>query len=241
MLKLVVANDILRVVPRLEAMKLSANSCQALVDELRNQQNKFSFPEGYNGRTLEAVVLAFAQKYLAAIVLQHPEEVIRVLNWLSTTRLSVLYPVFFEYLTHAKRVTPAYVTKSLIPLLPQLRTWALQHGGLDTAAYAFQRIVAAWVDKVLGPPPPPNATLATQLKDLARWTCPCAECVQAKNFLTKTAAPSVALSRIGAPKRKHVEGFLSAHARGLATYDMIRGSPQGLSVRTATNLSSYVG
>ena len=69
-----------RVVPRLEAMKLSTSSCQALVDELHSQQSKFRFPEGYSGRTLTAVILAFAQKYLAAFVPQQAAGILAVLE-----------------------------------------------------------------------------------------------------------------------------------------------------------------
>ena len=211
-------------------MQLSANSCQALVDELRSQQDKFTFPDGYTGRTLHSVVLAFAQKYIQTFTPQYVRDVVSMLDWISSAQLTPLYCVFIEHLTHSTKLTPTYISNMLVPLLPQIRTWAVQRGLLDTFAYAFQRIVATWVDKALGPPPTPNPTLATQLKDLSKWTCSCHECVQAKNSLTKSAEAAVHLDRIGAPKRRHVEQYLSAYARGIATYSTIGGSPQGLRV-----------
>ena len=217
-------------------MQLSAHSCQALVDELRSQQGKLTFPTGYAGRTLDSVILAFAQKYIRAFTPSYPKDVITVLDWMSSAGLTSLYLVLVERLTHSKKLTPTYISNMLIPLLPQIRTWAVQRGLLDTFAYAFQRIVAAWVDNVLGSPPAANPTLAKQLQDLSGWNCTCHQCVQAKNFLTKTADPVVHLARIGAPKRRHVEQYLSAYARGIATYSTIGGSPQGLSV-SVTNAS----
>ena len=95
---------------------------------------------------------------------------------------------------------------------------------------SFQRVMAAWTDKVLGAAPTGNAGLSEQLKGLSRWTCSCTYCNTARTFLIKTSGKSTSMTRIGAPNRKHVEQQLSAYARGVATYEMIRSTPQGLMV-----------
>ena len=77
-----------------------------------------------------------------------------------------------------------------------------------------------------------SATRAAQLQDLARWTrtCSCDPCTRAREALTQSTERSVRIERIGAQAKKHVESKLRAHAGLLATWTMLRTTPQGLEV-----------
>ncbi len=86
-----------------------------------------------------------------------------------------------------------------------------------------------WATVVLGQKPVQDPSAFTFL---THWTCSCAACHRAKDFLRKPSLdrPSLTLDRIGAPLRKHVEAYLYGRARLVATATMIRSSPQGLEV-----------
>lgn len=200
------------------------------VDEVREQRARFVFPEGYEGRTVDSVITAFAEKYIQSVALHSVAVVISVLNWCSSIQIPTLFPIVIGQSTHPKQLNAQYIRTVLIPLLPELRSWGLKNGMLDNLAPAFQKIVAAWNNKILGPSPEPNPKLAAQLKDLAKWACTCGHCSMAKNFLTKTAGSSTSLFKIGAPRRRHLEQQLIAHATGLATFATIRTTPQGITV-----------
>lgn len=211
-------------------MTLSDQAVREFADEVRGQRARFVFPEEYAGRTLDSVIITFAEKYIKFVPAQSPAVVMHVLNWCFSVQIPSLLQVAIDQFTHPAKLNAQYVRTVLVPLLPELRSWGLNNGILDSLAPAFQKIVAAWNDKILGPSPQPNPSLATQLKDLAKWTCSCEHCSTAKKFLTKMAGSSTSLPRIGAPSRKHLEQQLSVHARGLATFTMIRSTPQGLTV-----------
>lgn len=87
------------------------------------------------------------------------------------------------------------------------------------------------MEYVLGRTPAPNVSLSRQLTNLARWICSCHVCKQGRVFFSKSVQGSMTLERIGAPARKHVEGYLATYARSLATWDLVRTTPQSLSVR----------
>jgi hypothetical protein len=128
---------------------------------------------------------------------------------------------------NAQTESETLILNVLIPLLPQLRLWASQNNrNVDSMV---QKIVGTWT-KILGVAPTTDASLSNRLSVLARWTCDCQSCVNARNFLTKDASPTITLYRIGAVVRKHVEKYLTSHARGLATWDLVRSTPQSLSV-----------
>lgn len=217
-------------------MTLPASAVQLVVDELQAQQARAVCASDYPGPTLEDVMFSFAQKYIADVPLEKPESVITALEWSRSRcpgrpalRVSVL-----QRLLESSKMTSAYYLKTLLlPLLPLLRAWGIEHGLLDTLSPVFREIALAWIVKVLGQPPTPNATLETNLATLpSRWVCSCDPCTTARAFLT-TYTPGVTtkdLAGIGAKNRKHLEQKLAFHVRDMATFTMIATVPQGLQV-----------
>lgn len=124
-----------------------------------------------------------------------------------------------------------YVETQLAPLLPDMRALLVKYKQPLTSeafAIASRKIMLLWVQKVMGPRPPD--TTASLLGGLKGWTCNCDVCPPVRNFLTAKPEESNSWARIGAPKRRHLEAFLSKHARQIATFATIRSTPQGITV-----------
>jgi hypothetical protein len=125
------------------------------------------------------------------------------------------------------------ITNELVPLLGELVSMA-QTSGLSPSQEPFastiKKILLAWISLVLGPRPSKHIPMSTIQAIVARSTCKCQECLQVKGFLLGNTE-SITLSRIGAPKRRHVEQELSIpNIRELVTHRTIGRSPQGLEV-----------
>ncbi|KAL1750071.1 hypothetical protein FB107DRAFT_279987 [Schizophyllum commune] len=95
-------------------------------------------------------------------------------------------------------------------------------------ASLFTTIVGAWTKHILGPKPA-NATFNV-ITRLEGHRCSCRECASAFNWLANGSGKSLALNRIGAQSRKHLEKELTACATGAATWTMLPGKPQGLRI-----------
>lgn len=123
-----------------------------------------------------------------------------------------------------------YITNTLVPLVSELRKLAAEHQQPLTSpvfASALRRILCAWTDKVLGPKPADSSATIAQIN---AWACSCTTCAAVRTFLTSKPERSQTWHRIGAPTRKHVEGFLTRHARTAATWFTVGRSPQGITV-----------
>ncbi|KAH9936692.1 hypothetical protein B0H21DRAFT_699019, partial [Amylocystis lapponica] len=117
---------------------------------------------------------------------------------------------------------------TLVPLIPELRKLATKYQKPVTSPYfahAFRKIMSEWVTKVLGPMP---ADPSGRIASIKKWTCDCGTCSSVRKFLTERAERSQSWLCIGAPTRKHVEGFLEKYARGAATWATVGRSPQGI-------------
>jgi hypothetical protein len=132
-----------------------------------------------------------------------------------------------------KLLTARYVSHNLLSLLGELRNLSMKHRLSMTTepfAAAIRNIIAAWLEKVLGPFPEPQARATAVMATLAQHTCNCESCGRVRLFLTAQPERVLHLNRIGADNRRHVEAQLYQYARDAVTYTMIRGSPQGLIV-----------
>lgn len=209
-------------------MKLSAEGLQILIQEMNAKKDLFVYPAGYTGPTLQSMIAVLAKKTAASASIGSPQQILDALDWCLKQNVPELCDDIVQRCCAAPTSNKNYVKPVLVPLLPLLRKWAAQNKtDMDDTV---RKIVVMWTEKILGLLPAANATLSTQLTNLAKWTCMCNPCSSARNFF-KREDKSTQLYRIGAPARKHVESQLAAHARGLATWDMIRTTPQGLSVR----------
>ncbi|TFY70328.1 hypothetical protein EVG20_g2677, partial [Dentipellis fragilis] len=215
------------VVPKLKSARLTDTALKAIVEGIREHRTRFVFPGG-DTAPLEPVLLSFAERYALQTSLQTPISIISALNWSRDIQHAELcHKIIFRVL-NPPTADKNYVSNVLVPFLPEFRKWADKTRALETYASVFSNIVLLWLLKVLGPRPAADPTLTTRVKGLERWSCTCHACQRARTFLQAwQSQQTLRLERIGAPTRRHLEGYLNTHARGLATYTTITGSPQG--------------
>ncbi|KAK1228340.1 hypothetical protein PQX77_008593 [Marasmius sp. AFHP31] len=130
-------------------------------------------------------------------------------------------------------MTSEYLENYLVPLLPGICQLAQREGVAVSSqpfSSAIQIIMNYWAIVVLGTKPD-EVLYQRLLAKVQRYTCTQPSCVAVRRFLTTpNAERSMKLERIGAPARKHIEKELQTHAVGAATFNIIRSSPQGLTV-----------
>ncbi|OSD00799.1 hypothetical protein PYCCODRAFT_1469016 [Trametes coccinea BRFM310] len=130
---------------------------------------------------------------------------------------------------HPPKLDVAYISTYLGPLIPELHALLAKHKtpiSAEPFASTFCTILLYWVQHVMGPRP--LDTSATYIGALKAWTCNCHICPAVQTFLTSKPEESCSWQRIGAPTWRHVETFLTRHARAIATFDTFRTTPQGL-------------
>lgn len=224
------------VVPKLKSMVIPHSGCQAIVEELREQWNRFAFPDGYRSPTLDSITQHFSKQFAERVPLVDHPEVVRAFDWCISVQQPGLCATLVARLTQAHYLQERdLIQEVLLPLLPDLRKWGARHNMLDTLAPVFAKTMAAWVDYVLGPRPQTSTAATAQLDSLGHWTCPCEPCMHARGFLAKGTQRTVVLQRIGAPAKKHVEAYLAVRAAALANWETVRTSPQGLEVSATSS------
>lgn len=175
------------------------------------------------------MISTLAKRTTARVSIISTAAIISALDWCISIGTPELTADVVQRFTSSSQVNIQYISTVLVPLLPELQKWSAKNNrNMDLAT---RKILVTWIEKILGPCPAANSTLANQLNSLSRWTCSCHYCDCARAFLTKREQKSTRFDRIGAPSRKHLESFLGMHARDLATWDMVRTTPQGLIVR----------
>ncbi|KAJ8072943.1 hypothetical protein PM082_019806 [Marasmius tenuissimus] len=134
----------------------------------------------------------------------------------------------------APQMTSEYLRNTLVPLLPdlcQLAHWKGMAISSEPFASTIRTIMNNWVNIILGMKPS-EAAAQPLLARLQKYNCQDSNCVQVRKFLiTPNAQHSMELERIGAPARKHIEKELQTHAYGAATFETVRTTPQGLTIR----------
>jgi hypothetical protein len=131
------------------------------------------------------------------------------------------------------RTSKPYIESTLLGLVPEFKRISAQISvplSTEPFASALRSIFMLFANKVMGPKP--DSRKADDLGPaLRRWTCNCGECNEAKRFLLAPGdSPSIRISSIGAPKRKHVEGHVRTYVPSFATADVIQSRPQGVMV-----------
>lgn len=174
------------------------------------------------------MINTLAKRTAARVSIVTTTAIISALDWCISIGEAELTNDIVERFTSSSQASAQYINTVLAPLLPELQKWSTKNN--RDMNVATRKILVAWTKNVLGPLPATNPGLAAQLNNLTKWTCSCGYCNNARAFLTKKEEKSTQFYRIGAPSRKHLEGHLGVHARSLATWDMIRSTPQGLNV-----------
>ncbi|KAA1473716.1 hypothetical protein DENSPDRAFT_823200 [Dentipellis sp. KUC8613] len=215
------------VVPKLKLTRLTDTALKAIVEGIHEHRTRFVFPGG-DSAPVELVLLSFAETYILHTSLQTPYSVIDALDWCYRMQHAELCPKLISRILNPSTAGKNYINSVLIPLLPLFGKWAAENSVLETFSSTLSSIMLLWLSKVLGPRPAASSTLIAQIKGLKRWSCTCDSCQRARAFLkAQQSQQSLRLDRIGAPTRRHLEGHLNTHTRGLATYATIAGSPQG--------------
>lgn len=212
-------------------MDLTCQNLRDIVDEFRSGLGgQLVFPEGYEGRKLDAIVYDFAARYIDVVPLNDVRLILDILDWATTIHQNFT-GILLKRLLDPEVLTSDFVNDTLVPLVPRLCEWSTKRGVPDSLADALQAIMVAWVDRTLGLAPSTNVAVISQLnRMLSVWNCSCQHCTPAKVFLTEKLGMSKQFDRIGVSGRKHLEVQLTSHAQELATYDIIQTMPQGLMV-----------
>lgn len=204
---------------------LTIPSNRALALELHAQREHFPLPADYNGSSLQDTISSLARMYASDVKLTDKPAILAALQFCASVDRASLCTGMLH-----TACTTAHLSKTLLPLIPEIHLWAVAHGALDAITPVVQRIVSEWMDKELGDPPVPDAVLDRAVVKLADWTCACEACAAARTFLMDDPDESVELKEIGAPVRKHVERELLAHGQELAGFQTVYTVPHGLLV-----------
>lgn len=229
-------------IPQLGTLQLNVDVLRAFIQELRSHRATID-PER---KTLSPLLLRLLKKYINAISLT--THAARGYNWYQASVytkpainalgfcLQLNYPqackYVFDRLLNPSQLDVTYIKEQLAPLVPDLRGLLVKHKiplTLEPFATTFRRIMLCWVETVMGPRPHNSA--ASLMQYLAAWSCSCHGCAPVRTFLVARPAETLNLDRIGAPLRKHIERYLTQFASRIATFQMIRTTPQGLTVR----------
>ncbi|KAH9897752.1 hypothetical protein C8Q73DRAFT_370472 [Cubamyces lactineus] len=232
---------ITQVVPKLEGLKLDAVVLRSIIEEVHRRRTQID-PDGAR---VKGALLRLLKKYVGSVTLAAPtysasyylatinrtKPILDALEFCLTLQLPEACTFVLHRLLNPPKLDSQYITTQLAPLVPDLRPFLLKHQLLVTSepfATALRTIMLYWGRKVMGPRPPgvPQAYMDA----LKAWTCSCDICPAVRTFLTSKPEETMSWTRIGAPKRKHVENFLNFRARGIASHQMIRSTPQGLTV-----------
>ncbi|KAI9060522.1 hypothetical protein FKP32DRAFT_1595275 [Trametes sanguinea] len=234
------AGDVIsEAVPKLEQLKPDATIIRSLIEVLHSKTAQIDT----SGATVREVNLRLLKKYADSIVLTNAgyyartpaagvKPAIDALDLCFSVELPEACGFVFERLLRPPNLNVAYISTYLGSLVPELRALLAKHKtsiSVEPFASTFRTIMLYWVQHVMGPRP--ADTSATYLNALKSWTCNCNICPAVRTFLTSKPEDSFSWQRIGAPTRRHVESFLTSHARAIATFDTIRTTPQGLQVK----------
>ncbi len=235
-----------RVIPQLGTLQLNVNVLRAFIQELRSQRAVID-PER---KKLSPLLLQLLKRYINAISLTiyvaraqgvrynwngapvYTKPAIDALGFCLQLKLPQACKYVFDQLLNPSQLDEKYIKEQLAPLVPDLRALLLKHNQaltLEPFATAFRRIMLYWVQIVMGPRP--HNTAAPFMRDLTAWFCGCHGCSRVRTLLVARPAESLHMDRIGAQLRKHLEGYLAQFASRVATFQMIKTTPQGLTVR----------
>ncbi|KAL0573815.1 hypothetical protein V5O48_008123 [Marasmius crinis-equi] len=139
-----------------------------------------------------------------------------------TAALAIVVKCVLEH-----NLTADYLKSTLVPLIPglcQLAQWQGMSVSAEPFAWSVQTIMDNWAKTILGPKPN-KAAAAPLLAKLKKYTCTQDNCVKVQKFLA----------------RKHVKKEIQTHAFGAATFELIRTTPQGLTIKKHDMLQAIWG
>ncbi|TFK46617.1 hypothetical protein OE88DRAFT_876433 [Heliocybe sulcata] len=223
------------IVPKLKVLQLPEASMRRFVEEVHNRRGEFASAQGAEA-SLSPLTTDLVDYIIGKAVMVSPASAIEYLDFcLNTGNPASCVRVIMRLLNPGVTVSDAYIKQSLVPFIPELRRFLIRHKLSPTTepfSSAFKAIMTAWLNKFLGPKPS-EARMEQIIASVRRLDCSCLDCRSVVKFLgNRDSTQSVlTLSRIGAPKRRHVEQYLGRYCSLAATWALVSGSPQGLRVQ----------
>lgn len=218
----------LRVLPKLLQIPPNASGISAIFLELYELQPQLVPPEGLSSCSVQDVISSLVDKYVTTTPAASSSQVLEALDVLVQVRAYDMALKYFKDKVFTQGASAAELLESSITSMRR----HIERQGPGVLAHLCQSILLQWNNVVLGEKPSSNIT--GTVSSITRWTCTCAHCVKAKNFLTREPDRDLRLERIGAPARKHVEQEMNKLTKLGATHELLKTSPQGLVVRSHT-------
>ncbi|PIL31379.1 hypothetical protein GSI_06079 [Ganoderma sinense ZZ0214-1] len=232
------------IIPKLEAANPQEPQLRTMIDQVHAKRALLD----PSGTKVQPVLLRLLKKWALVVNVtshssysryggQYTKPAISALEYCLALHLPEVCAIITKRLLQPAKLDAEYIKNQLAPLLPDLSALLVrrkQPPSSPTFAPLFRTTLLYYVEKVLGPRP--DDTLSKHLPALNKWTCNCDVCPSVRKFLTSGVTERMEWQRIGPPKRRHLEQFLSAHASSMATFTMVRTTPQGLIVTKAKNL-----
>jgi hypothetical protein len=217
-----------RIVPKLWGLPWHEQDCKEVIEELHRRLGALDSNSVALVDLYDTAVAKIMKVYLDNVTIAHQSYGELLVFCLKIGGIESMRIVVQRILAKHSS-TRKGVTDHLVPLMRDLllvAKKATRPPASEPFASALKQIITAWTSHVLGPRPS-MAPIAELRARLPRYTCSTAECQQVKSFL-QSDDPSIRLERIYATKVKHVQGELNVVFRGLVTFSVIGGSPQGL-------------
>ncbi|GJE87375.1 hypothetical protein PsYK624_034580 [Phanerochaete sordida] len=224
------------VAPKLMTAKLHDEALRDWTEELvrRRDWDDIKDSAAPAGVTLDQLIASLGARYGNSVLLKTASDVAFVLSHgvsVPEFRQSVL-----RRLTDTASLTPRYISDVLAPSLSELKALAADAACPPDVADSLRTIFNAWLDVVLGQPPPPEPAVTDALRALPAWKCECASCGQARAFLKQSDDKKLLLPRIGAPTRRHVKKEMRKYLVLVSSLETVKRAPQGLRIQKASSL-----
>ncbi len=198
----------------LEGKDLNVKALQKLIDEVEANRDRL-VSSGLDDSSVQSLIGALAASTAFSQSVSYINHVISALDWCMTMNIPNLWNIVIEqFISGVERMGSTYLEQWIAPELPKLQEWGLKHQ--KDVSLAIQKVLTAWIEKVLGTAPTASSYMVNQLAGLAKWTCSCEPCSRVRKFLTTSNHATKDSFYDG--KSPHTEQYLAMHAQNLATW-----------------------
>lgn len=216
------------VMPCLQTIELKSKALKLLTEELVAKRDKL-IASGMDAPSVQSMIYMLAARRASSksLPLSYISEVISALDWCMEVNAPDLCNTIVErFIKSVDKFTPRGLEQSMfLSELPKLQAWSTKHK--RDLSLVIQKVVTAWIEKVLDIPPETYTSLSNDLAALAEWTCSCVDCLEARKFLTQSEYSDQTLYGAGT----HTENYLSKYARNLATWSLTKDRNSRITVR----------
>lgn len=194
--------------------KLDSTELRQMINEVKANRDRL-VSSGLDDSSVQSLVGALATRTASCESVAYISHVVSALDWCMTMNIPNLWNVVIErFITYVEQISADWLEKRIAPDLPKLQACGIKHQ--KDVNLVVQKTVAAWMKKVLGTPPAAYSVMTNRLTALAKWTCSCRPCFDARNFLTTISY--TASKTIYHNESPHTVQHLVMHAKNLATW-----------------------